>query len=159
VLEPEQAGERRVALSGPDPTAHVALAWPAPAATDADYFPFQVLDSLVGGAKSPNVFGGDPPNRASRLYRALVAPGLAVGVSSGLAATCEPFLYTVSADVADGVDPARVEAALVAAVAQLAAEPPTAAELERAVRQARAQAARRLAAERRTVGTYRPAAG
>ena len=139
MVEPPQRGERRVSVEGVDETAYVAVAYPAPAATDPDYFAFQILDSILGGAKSMNLFGGDPTNRSSRLYKALVDTELASGVSSGLAATLDPFLYSISAVVRSGADPMAVEAAITTEVERLRNEPVTAAELARAVKQARAQ--------------------
>jgi zinc protease len=139
VAEPEQVAERRVTVRGDDATAFVAAAWPAPAATDADYFAFQVLDTVLGGAKSMNVFGDNPPNLSSRLYRSLVDSGQASSVSSGLAATLDPFLFSISAVVQTEADPAAVEAGLLAEVARLRDEPVDGAALARAVKQTRAQ--------------------
>lgn len=139
VAEPQQRRGRRLQLTGADPTAAVALAWPAPAAGHSDFFAFQVLDSVLGGAKSLSMLGGAASNRSARLYRALATTGLAASVSSGLSATREPFLYTISALVNEGRDPARVEAAIHDTVARLAVAPLTARELARARQQARAQ--------------------
>jgi zinc protease len=139
VTEPRQRRARRLQVSGSDPSPAVALAWPAPAAGHPDFFAFQVLDSVLGGAKSLSMLGGAASNRTARLYRALAATGLAASVSSGLSATREPFLYTISAIVNEGRDPARVEAVIHDTVAALASAPLTPRELARARQQARAQ--------------------
>jgi zinc protease len=139
MVEPPQRGERRVTLRGDDETAYVSVAYHAPAATDPDFFAFQILDAVLGGAKSMNLFGGDPPNRSSRLYRGLVETELASGVSSGMAATLDPFLYTVSAVVRTQAAPEAVEAGILAEVERLRRGELAAAEVERAVKQARAQ--------------------
>src|SRR5258708_36732490 len=70
------------------------------------------LDSILAGASSFNLFGGGTSNKSSRLYRALVESELAAGVSGGLSATVDPYLYTISATVRNGQTPEAVEAAL-----------------------------------------------
>src|SRR5258708_31370606 len=70
------------------------------------------LDSILAGASSFNLFGGGTSNKSSRLYRALVESGLAAGVSGGLSATVDPFLYILSATVRNGQTPEAGEAAL-----------------------------------------------
>jgi zinc protease len=139
VVEPPQRGERRVVVRGPDPTAYVVVAWPAPAAADPDYFAFHLLATVLGGAESMNLFGGDPPNRSSRLYRAIVDTGLGTAVSSDLVATIDPFLFTVSAVVRHDRTGADVEDAILGEVARVCDAPLSSAELERAKKQTRAQ--------------------
>jgi zinc protease len=53
-----------------------------------------------------------PPQRSTRLYQALVNSGLASAVSGALLPTEEPFLYTISATVTDGVPLDRLEQTL-----------------------------------------------
>jgi zinc protease len=137
--EPEQRGERRVVVHGDDPTAFVAVAYRAPAAGDDDYFAYQILDTVLGGAKSMNLFGANPPNRSSRLYEALVASELATSVSSGLVATVDPFLYTITATVRTGADAGAVEERILAEVERIRADGLAPEELERAVKQSQAQ--------------------
>ncbi len=139
VAEPPQQGERRVTVRGEDPTAFVSVAYHAPAATHPDFFAFQVLDTVLGGAKSMNLFGGHPPNRSSRLYRDLVETELATAVNSGMAATLDPFLYTITAVVRTGGDPNAVEEAIRSSVEGLRTGQVAAFELERATKQSRAQ--------------------
>ncbi len=57
--------------------------------------PLTVLDSVLAGASSLSPFGGGLPNKTSRLYRALVQGGMAAAVSGGLAATIDPYLYSL----------------------------------------------------------------
>jgi zinc protease len=139
IREPEQRGERRVEVIGDDETAFVVVAYKAPHAADPEYFAFQVLDTILGGAKSMNLFGGGPTNRSSRLYRGLVETELATNVSSGMAATLDPFLFTVSAVVRSGRTSDEVESAILAEVARLRDGGVTEAEIARARKQARAQ--------------------
>ncbi len=136
--EPEQKGERRVSLSGEGETAYLGLMYHAPSATDPDFFPMVALDSILAGASSFNLFGGGTSNKTSRLYRALVESGLAASVSGGLSLTVDPFAYSVFATVRAGQTPEAVERALDAEIERMGAEPVTAAELAKALKQARA---------------------
>ncbi len=138
-VEPLQRGERRVEVIGSDETPLVLVAHPAPEASNDDYFAFQILDTILGGAKSMNLFGSSPPNRSSRLYRALVRTGLASAVSSGMAATVDPFLYSISAVVRDGASATAVEDVIRHETTRLRMEAVPEAELARAKKQARAQ--------------------
>jgi zinc protease len=136
--EPPQQGERRVALEGPGETAYLDVAYHAPAGADPDFFPMAVLDSVLAGASSLNLFGGGLSNKTSRLYRALVERGLAASISGDLSATVDPYLYALRATVRAGRTPEQVLQALdaeIERVLQGAIEP---AEVARAAKQARA---------------------
>ena len=64
-----------------------------------------VLDAALSGAKGVNLWASfrNPPQRSTRLYRALVEKGLASSVfGAALLPTEEPFLYTVTCTVSDG---------------------------------------------------------
>jgi zinc protease len=136
--EPAQKGERRVTVEGPGETAFVEVAFHAPAATDPDFFPMVVLDSVLAGPSNFNMFSGGISNKTSRLYRALVETELAAGVSGGLAATMDPYLYSITATVRNGKTPEQVLAALDAELRRATDEPIRREEMERAVKQARA---------------------
>jgi len=98
--EPEAPGEHRLTVQGPGETTFLEISYHAPAASDLDFFAVTVLDSLLAGPSSLNIFGGGGiSNKTSRLYRALVEKELAVSVSGGLLATIDPFLYTVTITV------------------------------------------------------------
>lgn len=93
-------GERRVEVKGPGQTTFLQIAYRAPAAADADFFAFSVLDSLLTGPTSLNMFGGGGiSNKTSRLYRSLVERELAVSVNGGMQATIDPFLYDLTITV------------------------------------------------------------
>jgi zinc protease len=114
-VEPEQTGERRVTIRKEGTTAYLKVGYHAPAATDPRFFPVLVLDAALTGAKGLNLWSSfrvPPPQRSARLYRALVERGLASNISGALLPTEQPFLYTVSATVTEGVALASVEAAL-----------------------------------------------
>jgi len=115
--QPEQTTERRLVVSREGATAYLKLAYHAPAVADVDFFPMLVLDAVLTGAKGLSLwasFRTPPPQRTTRLYRALVDSGLASGVEGLLIATAEPFLYIVSATVNDGVSLRAAEDALTA---------------------------------------------
>lgn len=136
--EPPVSGERRVTVEGPGETTFVEIAYQAPSATSADFFPMAVLDSILAGASSLNLFGGGLSNKTSRLYRALVLGDLATSVGGDLAATIDPFLYGIRATVRPGVAPERVVEAIEAEIDRIQQEPITQPELARAAKQARA---------------------
>jgi zinc protease len=140
--EAPQAGERRVHLRKPGTTAYWRAAFHAPAFSDPGFFPLLALDAILTGASGLNIWSGGrvpTPQRAARLYKALVARGLAASVGGFLAPTAEPFLYSISATVASGQTLAAVEDAALAECARIAADGPTAAELEAVKRQLRAR--------------------
>jgi zinc protease len=136
--EPSQKGERRVTVEGPGETAYVEVAFHAPAANDPDFFPLVVLDSVLAGPSNFNMFSGGISNKTSRLYGALVETELAAGVSGGLAATLDPYLYSITATVRNGKTPEQVLAALDMELRKIAETPLRREEMERAVKQARA---------------------
>jgi zinc protease len=137
--EPPQRGERRVSLEGPGHTAYLQVAYCGPAATDADFFPMAIVTAVLTGASGMNLFAPPPPNRSSRLYRALVETGLAAGVAGGLSPTLDPYLYSISATVRAGRSLDEVEAALNAEMDRVLEEPISDEELQTAIKQAKAQ--------------------
>ncbi len=136
--EPEQKGERRVSLSGEGETAFIEIGYHVPHVTHPDFIALVAMDSILGGATALNMFGGGTSNKSSRLYQALVASGLAAGASASLAPTLDPYLYSLFCTVRQGQTPEAVEAALNAEVERMRAEPVSAAELAKAIKQARA---------------------
>ncbi len=136
--EPEQPGERRVAVEGPDPTPIVEVAYRVPSAKDPDFVPLTVMDSVLAGASSLSPFGGGLPNKTSRLYRALVHGGLAAAVSGGLAATIDPYLYSLRATVRPDRSPDAVLDRLDEEVDRLLQEAVAPEEVEKAIKQAKA---------------------
>ncbi len=137
--EPPQRGERRVTLQGPGSTSYFQAAYHAPAAAEGDFFPVTILASILSGPSGMNLFSSSPPNRTSRLYRALVERELAASVYGAYAPTLDPYLYRLSATVRGGRTAAEVEAALDAEIQRIQREPVSAAELARAIKQTKAQ--------------------
>ena len=132
-VEPPQAGERRVHLTGPDPTAFLQMAYHTPDVSHTDYVPLVMLDILLDGAA--------PQHRATRLYRALVQTELATSVSSSQGSNLDPFLFYLSATVREGCAIEAVEAALLQAVERVQNDGVEERELARGIKQMRAGAA------------------
>jgi len=137
--EPEQSGERRVTLRKPGAAARVHIAHHVPQIGHPDLPALIVCDAILGGAKPVGFGSGVFLGRSSRLYRALVEAGLASSVGCYLAPGVDPGLFHFRMMVRDGVDPAAAEARLVQEIERLRAEPPEPVEVEKAIRQARAQ--------------------
>ena len=137
--EPEQRAERRIVLRGTDQTSNLGLAFHAPAAQHPDFFPLTVLDSILSGAKGMGLFGGGSSNRSNRLYRALVDKELAVGVSSSYMPTIDPYLFGFSATLAQEVTHQELEDAIWAEIERMQEEPVTAEELDKTIKQTKAQ--------------------
>ena len=137
-LEPPQEEERRVEMDGPGETAFVRLAYHAPDAVQDDFFVFMVLDSLLSGPTSLNMFGGGLSNKTSRLYRALVEKDIAVSVGGGLNATIDPFLYSLTLTVHPDRSPEEAVQFLDAEIERIQGQAPAPEELARSVKQARA---------------------
>ena len=117
--EPSQSGERRVTIEREGTTAYLKVAFHAPAATEADFFPMLVLDAVLTGAKGLNLWSSfrvPPPQRKARLYTALVDAGLATTVSGAIVPTSHPFLYSLAFTATRGVTLSDVEHASLAAV-------------------------------------------
>jgi zinc protease len=136
--EPSQRGERRVVVEGPGETTYIHLAFHSPKATDPDFFPYIVVDSLLTGPSNLNLFGGGISNKTSRLYRALVEAELAVSVSGGVIATIDPYLHNIVVTVHPERSADEVIAAMDVEINRLSEEPPSIEEVSRAVKQARA---------------------
>ena len=99
-----------------------------------------MLDSILSGAKGMGLFGGSSSNRSNRLYRALVDKELAVGVSSSYMPTIDPYLFGFHATLAQARSRhQQVEDAIWAEIERVQTEPVAAAELEKAIKQTKAQ--------------------
>jgi zinc protease len=118
--EPTQWGERRVTVHGKEPTPRLTFAYRAPAVSHPDYWAMMMMDAVLTGAKV-GMFGGGT-QRTSRLYRRLVDGELAISVGSGLLATIDPFLYTISVALLPTSDPLKVETILEEEIARLQTE-------------------------------------
>ena len=140
--EPDQTGERRVTIRREGTTAYLKVAFHAPGVGDPDFAAMLVLDAALTGANGLNLwasFRGSPPQRRSRLYRALVDGGLAAAVGGAFVATADPFLFVVSVTAAVGQASRAVEETLLEELDHVQVMGVTPDELERATRQLRAR--------------------
>lgn len=137
--EPPQTEERKVEVKGPGETSFIQVAYHAPEAKHPDFFPFSVLDSLLTGPSSFNMFGGGGiSNKTSRMYRRLVEKSLAVSIGGGLQATIDPFLYEIAATIHPRSNHAAVLKAIDQEIEIILEKPISQAEVDRAVKQAKA---------------------
>jgi len=137
--EPPMRGEHRLTVEGPGETTYLQLVHRAPAGADPDFFPLTVLDSLLAGPSSLNMFGGGGvSNKTSRLYRALVEKELAVAIGGSAITTVDPFLYTFTLTIHPQRKAEEVLMAFDDEVKRIQDEAITAEEVARAIKQARA---------------------
>jgi zinc protease len=139
LTDPEQRAERRIILRGSDLTSYLLLAFPAPQATHPDFFPLIVMDAVLSGAKGMGLFGGGGNNRSSRLYKALVHTQLAVVAQSSYQPTIDPDLFHFAVTLAPGVTHEQIERAIWGEIKKIQQEGVTIAELEKAIKQTKAQ--------------------
>ena len=124
---------------GPCDITTMQMVWRAPAGADPGIFPLTILDSVLSGPSSLNMFGrGSIANRTSRFYQKLVGSGLAVAIGGGYVTTIDPYIYNLSAFVVPGRDPEDIKAAVHQELDRIIREGITEAELQKARKQARA---------------------
>ncbi|MDY6872676.1 MAG: pitrilysin family protein [Chloroflexota bacterium] len=137
--EPPMDGERRVSIAGPGQTSYVQIAYRAPSASDLDFFSLTVLDSLLTGPSSLNMFGsGGTTNKTSRLYRALVEGEIAVSCFGALQATHDPYLYSLNLTVHPHHTPDDVLQAVDDELKKVLDSPVSSDQIARAIKQAKA---------------------
>jgi zinc protease len=139
ILDEQQTEEKRVTVEGPGETSFVQVSYHAPCASDKDIFALTVLDSLLTGPSSLNMFGsGGTTNKTSRLYRALVEGEISVSAHGTLQATHDPYLYSINLTVHPDHTPDEVLAATDEEIKKLLDSPVTQDEISRAIKQAKA---------------------
>jgi len=132
-------GEKHVHVTGPGETSYVQIAYHAPSASAKDFLTLTVLDSLLTGPSSLNMFGsGGTSNKTSRLYRALVESEISVSCHGALQATRDPYLYGINLTVHPEHAPEDVLTAVDAEIVRLLETPVTQVEIDRAIKQAKA---------------------
>ncbi|MDX9993192.1 MAG: pitrilysin family protein [Anaerolineales bacterium] len=137
--EPPHHGEIRLEVSGPGETTYLQAAYPHVSGAHPNFHALAVLDSLLAGPSNLNMFGGGGiSNRTSRLYRALVEKELAVGLHAGASSTIDPFLYAITLTIHPERTFAESLSALDAEIARMQDALVTSAEIQRAIKQARA---------------------
>jgi zinc protease len=133
-VEPPPRGERRATLAGPGTTPYLQIGFPAPSLADPATPATIVLDTILGGESRMfpigSTWGRASEHPSSRLYRALVDPGLAVRATSEWRPRRYPGLFTVQAQAARGVSLERLERAVLRLLDRLASRGPSDREVE-----------------------------
>lgn len=131
--------EQRVEVPGPGETTYLELSYHAPAASEHDFYAFTILDSLITGPTSLNMFGGGGiSNKTSRLYRKLVEKEYTININGSLQATHDPFLYSMIMTVNPKHTAEEVLGQVDEELDQIFQSPVSQAEIKRAAKQARA---------------------
>lgn len=129
----------QVEIEGPGEAHYLEVAWRCPAASDPDFFAYTIIESLLSGPSSLNMFGsGGINNRTSRLYQALVEEDYAASVFGDLSATIDPGVYKVFATVQPDGDPWAALKVLDEQIHRITAQELSQREIDRAIKQARA---------------------
>ncbi|MCJ7715138.1 MAG: insulinase family protein, partial [Anaerolineales bacterium] len=91
-------GEHRFTIEGPGETVLGDVAYHSPSASDPDFFPLLILDSILSGPQGLNMFGGGGlSNKTSRLYKRMVEDTeVVVDIHGGVPATIDPYLYSIN---------------------------------------------------------------
>jgi zinc protease len=136
-VEPEQRGERRIAVRGRGSESYLSLMVHSPAARDERFATLLALDGVLAGGKGPGRGAARP---GTRLHRALVEQGLATSVATEVELSEYPGVYEIRVAAPAGADLQAIEARLDEVLADVARRA-THDEVTRAVRQSRADLA------------------
>ena len=124
---------------GPCDITTMQFIWRCPAGNDPDIFPLTILDSILSGPATLNMFGqGTITNRTSRIYQKLVKSRKAVAIGGGYTTTVDPYMYTLSVFLSPGTDPAEISDTIHEELRDIMQHGITPAELAKACKQARA---------------------
>ena len=129
----------RIELEGPGEAHYLEIAWRCPAASDPDFFAYTIIESLLSGPSSLNMFGsGGINNRTSRLYQALVEEDFAASVFGDLSANIDPGVFKVFATIRPDGDPWVALKKLDEQIRRITSQELSQREIERAIKQASA---------------------
>jgi len=134
-------GQRVVELEGPGETAYLQLAYRAPRGNSRDFFSLMLMDSILTGPTSLNLFSAGITNKTSRLYRSLVMTRQTVSVDGSLSATIDPYMYDITATLHPSSNFETVLTTIDAEIHRLQTELVPMDELKRAIKQQRAMLA------------------
>jgi len=138
-VEPPQEGERRVTIRRPGGASYLSVAYHVPAVTHPDFYPLFVLAGVLSGVRGLGFMGSGVRGRSARLYRALVAKELATAADVSFGPTKDPGLFAIEVTARHGVDPARLEQAVLSEVEKIIREPISERELVTVLKQIKAQ--------------------
>jgi zinc protease len=138
-IEPPQIGERRVTLRQPAPTSYLRVGFHTPEGRHPDTAAIMAADAVLSGAKGMGIAGGGPMGRSARLYRALVASGLARAAGSDFDLYLDPYLLMIGVTALPGADTQLIESTVERELQRLIDEPVPDDEFTRALKQVKAQ--------------------
>ena len=141
IPEPEDALDHadQVEVNGPEDANFIQLAWRSPRATDPDFFAYTLIESILSGPSTLNMFGsGGIGNRTSLLYQQLVENQIAASVNGSLTATIDPATYTLYITCRPDHEPEEVLTVIDETVDRLLQEKVNPSSLNRALKQAKA---------------------
>ena len=141
LIQPEAplTAERKVILEGPGDTVYLRMVWRAPAGNSADIFSLSVLDSILTGPSSLNMFGGGSiSNKTSLLYQPLVEDQVAIAFNGEYNTTIDPYLYAITVILHPEHNPDEAVRIIDQQLDKIRAGDITADALKKAVKQARA---------------------
>jgi zinc protease len=121
-VEPPQLGERRTELVGPVARQQFVIAYPAPAASSADFPAFLVLQQLLSGGSGVNFRQNDwgtPSVAGAALH------GLTGDLQTWLIATADRYLFTVQGSTAKGSERSALERGLERRLERMRSTDPT----------------------------------
>ena len=105
-VEPAQKGERRTTLLAAVDGRHFEIAFPSPAASNADFPAFLVLQQILSGGDGVNFRQGEDGTPAK-------APSLLAGMASDMATwlppTRDPYIFVIKGTIPAKADPALLE--------------------------------------------------
>ncbi len=118
--EPEQLGEKRLYVHKDVSAPHVMVVYHIPESTSQDYYPLDLLDSILGEGKS------------SRLYKALIdEKQLAVSVRTFVFRSLDPHLFHIYAICAKDVNEKALEKAIHEEISKIITDGVTEKELQK----------------------------
>lgn len=124
---------------GPCDVTNMQMVWRAPSGNDPDIYPLTILDSVLSGPSSLNMFGrGFIGNRTSRLYQKLVKQGFTSVIGGGYVTTIDPYIYSLSAYLVPGHSPKEIADMVHEELETIIREGITESELSKARKQSRA---------------------
>ncbi len=137
--EPPRKGEHKLVVEGPGETIIGDVVYHTPPASNPDFFPLLILDSILSGPQGLNMFGGGLSNKTSRLYSKMVEEKeVVVDIHGGLPATIDPYMYNLSLIVHPSSTPEAALKVLDEEIQRMQETAPSIDEIQRAAKQTRA---------------------
>lgn len=138
-IQPSFVGEQVIEIEGPGDTVFIEISYPTLPAAHPDTYALIIFDSLLSGPTNMNMFGGGSiSNKTSRLFKALIDTGLAMGAGGGSPITIDPFLYTFNLTLRPEQSIPKAINALDEQIERLQNEQVNADQIARAIKQAKA---------------------